>query len=342
MIEVKNLTKKYGKKTAVSNLNFVIEKGKIYGLLGPNGAGKSTTMNMLTGCLAKTSGEIIIDGKDSFEYPTESKRLIGYLPEQPPLYQDMTVLEYLTFVAKAKKTPKNNVRKDIDSVMQKTNISEVSERLIKNLSKGDKQRVGIAQAILGNPQVIILDEPTVGLDPKQIIEIRDLIKELGKEHTVILSSHILSEVQSVCDNVMIISNGRLVANDTAENLQKLLYGEKNSSTLQIVAKATQKDIKQALKGIKAVEEINFTEENGDKISAEIKFDGSASIEEDVFFAFCKIQKPILQMNTVKASLEDVFMMLTQMKGDESDVVAGDNNDKNAGAENTEEEKEATK
>lgn len=317
MIEVRNLTKKYGKNTAVSDLNFFIEKGKIYGLLGANGAGKTTTMNMITGCLAKTSGEIFINGMDSFEHPTEVKKLIGYLPEQPPLYRDMTVREYLTFIAKAKRVERKKIHGDIATVMQKTHISDVADRLIKNLSKGYKQRVGIAQAILGNPQIIILDEPTVGLDPKQIIEIRDLIKSLGGEHTVILSSHILSEIQSICDNIIIISQGKLVADDTAENLERRLNGGKGCSTLKITAKASRKDINQALKGIKAIREIEFLQENGGTVTAEIKFDGDKSIEEDVFSAFCNINKPILRMDTVHASLEDVFMTLTEADKDEN-------------------------
>ena len=197
MIEVKNLTKRYGNHTALSDLSFTIEKGQIYGFLGPNGAGKSTTMNIMTGCLAATSGQVTIGGYDIFEEADQAKRLIGYLPEQPPLYPDRTPKEYLTFVARAKKVPAKEITAQVQHVMQVTQITDVANRLIKNLSKGYKQRVGIAQAILGNPEVIILDEPTVGLDPKQIIEIRDLIQDLGKEHTVILSSHILSEVRAI-------------------------------------------------------------------------------------------------------------------------------------------------
>ena len=221
MIEVKHLCRKYGEHRAVDDLSFTIENGYVYGFLGPNGAGKSTTMNMITGCLAATSGQILIDGYDIFEDAQEAKKRIGYLPEIPPLYQDMTVREFLNFVAKAKGVPKQSLDEQLFSVVCLAGLEEVEERLIKNLSKGYKQRVGIAQALLANPEIIILDEPTVGLDPKQIIEVRDLIRELGKDHTVILSSHILSEVRSVCDQILIISKGKLVANDTPENLEKL-------------------------------------------------------------------------------------------------------------------------
>lgn len=221
MIEVKHLCRKYGEHRAVDDLSFTIENGYVYGFLGPNGAGKSTTMNMITGCLAATSGQILIDGYDIFEDAQEAKKRIGYLPEIPPLYQDMTVREFLNFVAKAKGVPKQALDEQLFSVVSLAGLEEVEERLIKNLSKGYKQRVGIAQALLANPEIIILDEPTVGLDPKQIIEVRDLIRELGKDHTVILSSHILSEVRSVCDHILIISKGKLVANDTPENLEKL-------------------------------------------------------------------------------------------------------------------------
>ena len=221
MIEVKHLCRKYGEHRAVDDLSFTIENGYVYGFLGPNGAGKSTTMNMITGCLAATSGQVLIDGYDIFEDAQEAKKRIGYLPEIPPLYQDMTVREFLNFVAKAKGVPKQELDEQLFSVVSLAGLEEVEERLIKNLSKGYKQRVGIAQALLANPEIIILDEPTVGLDPKQIIEVRDLIRELGKDHTVILSSHILSEVRSVCDRILIISKGKLVANDTPENLEKL-------------------------------------------------------------------------------------------------------------------------
>ncbi len=218
LIEVKDLVKRYSKNTAVDHLNFHVEKGQIYGFLGPNGAGKSTTMNMMTGYLAPTEGQILINGHDVAEEPMEARKSIGYLPEIPPLYPDMTVLEYLRFAAELKQVPKKDRSSEIERVMKETRIKDMEKRLIRHLSKGYRQRVGLAQALLGDPEVLILDEPMVGLDPKQIIEIRELIRGLGKKHTIILSSHILSEITSVCDHVLIISHGKLVASDTPENL----------------------------------------------------------------------------------------------------------------------------
>lgn len=222
MITVEHLTKRYGEVTAVEDISFTIEDGHIYGFLGPNGAGKSTTMNIMTGCLAATSGEVKIDGYDIFEQARQAKQCIGYLPEIPPLYTDETPEEYLRFVAEAKGLSKREIPAEIQRVMEETRLTEMAGRLIRNLSKGYRQRVGIAQALLGNPRYIILDEPTVGLDPLQIIEIRDLIRELGQKHTVILSSHILSEVQAICESVLIIAHGKLVAFDTPQNLERTL------------------------------------------------------------------------------------------------------------------------
>ena len=224
MIEINNLVKKYGDHVAVDHLSLTVEPGRIYGFLGPNGAGKSTTMNIITGYLGATSGEVKINGYDIFAQPEEAKKCVGYLPELPPLYMDMTVKEYLNFVAELKKLERSLRANYVKEAMETTRILDVKDRMIKNLSKGYRQRVGFAQAILGYPEVIILDEPTVGLDPKQIIEIRDLIKELGKKHTVILSSHILSEISAVCDHVFIISKGKLVASDSTENLVNLMSG----------------------------------------------------------------------------------------------------------------------
>lgn len=224
MIEINNLVKKYGDHVAVDNLSLTVEPGRIYGFLGPNGAGKSTTMNIITGYLGATSGEVKINGYDIFAQPEEAKKCVGYLPELPPLYMDMTVKEYLNFVADLKKLERSLRANYVKEAMQTTKILDVQDRMIRNLSKGYRQRVGFAQAILGYPEVIILDEPTVGLDPKQIIEIRDLIKELGKKHTIILSSHILSEISAVCDHVFIISKGKLVASDSTENLVNLMSG----------------------------------------------------------------------------------------------------------------------
>ena len=254
MIEVNNLVKRYGDHTAVDHLSFKIEKGKIYGFLGPNGAGKSTTMNIITGYIASTEGTVSIDGHDILEEPEKARKCIGYLPEQPPLYFDMTVLEYMRFAADLKKIPKNKKNEMIEEVMDRVKITDMKNRLIKNLSKGYRQRVGLAQAILGYPDVIILDEPTVGLDPKQIIEIRDLIKDLRQKHTVILSSHILSEVSAVCDYVLIISHGKLVASDTPENLSKLAAGSNN---LSLVVKGDKEKIRILLGEISGVRDISI-------------------------------------------------------------------------------------
>lgn len=243
MIEVKGLTKRYGKHTVVDHLDFQVEKGRIYGFLGPNGAGKSTTMNMMTGYLAATEGQIIVNGHDMFEEPEEAKRCIGYLPEIPPLYPDMTVAEYLQFAAELKKVPKKERTDQILDVMEKTRIRDMEHRLIKHLSKGYKQRVGFAQALLGYPPVLILDEPMAGLDPKQITEIRDLIRELGQEHTIFLSSHILSEVSSVCDHVLILAHGKLMASDTPENLAERMTGE---GVQELTVRGSAKDLNRAM------------------------------------------------------------------------------------------------
>ena len=314
MIEVKNLTKRYGEICAVSDLSFTIEKGQIYGFLGPNGAGKSTTMNIMTGCLAATSGEVKIGGFDIFEEADQAKKLIGYLPEQPPLYMDRTPREYLTFVAQAKKVPAKEIAADVARVLKVTQTTDVADRLIKHLSKGYKQRVGIAQALLGNPEVIILDEPTVGLDPRQIIEIRELIQELGKEHTVILSSHILSEVQAVCQTVMIIAKGKLVACDTPENLEKLFAGK---TVLELTAEGSAEAIREVLAGVSGVTATGILAEGEcATVSAELR-GADAGIRREIFFAFTRANMPILEMKANKASLEDIFLELTAGAGKEA-------------------------
>lgn len=308
MIEVTNLTKKYGDHIAVDNLSFRVEKGQIYGFLGPNGAGKSTTMNIITGYLAATGGTVTINGKDIQKDPEEAKACVGYLPELPPLYMDMTVSEYLKFVAQLKKVPREERSRQVAEVMEMTQIDDKKDRLIKNLSKGYRQRVGLAQAILGYPEVIILDEPTVGLDPKQIIEIRDLIRRLGENHTVILSSHILSEVSAVCDHVMIISHGRLVASDSPEGLQALMSG---SSELEIVVRGSFESVRSAVgsvTGIKTVEEMAAEEEGCTKVH--IVSGEDADIREAVFYALAENRLPILEMKHMKKSLEDIFLELT--------------------------------
>lgn len=253
MIEVKDLVKRYGKHVAMDHLSFRVKKGQIYGFLGPNGAGKTTTMNMLTGYLAASEGQIVINGHDVSEEPMEARRCIGYLPEIPPLYLDMTPLEYLEFAAELKGISKDKRGAEIDKVMGQTQIREMQDRLIRHLSKGYRQRVGLAQALLGDPEVLILDEPMVGLDPKQIIEIRELIRSLGKKHTVILSSHILSEITSICDHVMIISHGKLVASDTPENLGHYM---KNSDMMELQIHGSREACEKArelLKKVKGLE-----------------------------------------------------------------------------------------
>ena len=311
MIEVSNLTKKYGDHIAVDHLSFRVEKGQIYGFLGPNGAGKSTTMNIITGYLAATEGTVTIDGKDVQKDPEEAKRAIGYLPELPPLYVDMTVREYLDFVAELKKVPKKERKQQIDEVMEMTQITDMQQRLIRNLSKGYRQRVGLAQAVLGYPEVIILDEPTVGLDPKQIIEIRDLIQSLGKKHTVILSSHILSEVSAVCDYVMIIAKGQLVASDTPENLSKLMLG---SNTVTCTVHGTRKQLVPALNALDAKEIQYENTPNEEQIKVKITTEKDKDIREELFYALAKANCPILELTSSSMSLEDVFLELTDDSG----------------------------
>jgi ABC-2 type transport system ATP-binding protein len=324
MIEVTNLVKRYGDHTAVDHLSFQIEKGKIYGFLGPNGAGKSTTMNMITGYIASTEGTIRIDGHDILEEPEEAKKHIGYLPELPPLYMDMTVLEYLRFAADLKKIPKKEKESMIEEIMDLVKITDMRNRLIKNLSKGYKQRVGLAQAILGYPEVIILDEPTVGLDPKQIIEIRSLIKGLKEKHTVILSSHILSEVSAVCDYVMIISHGKLVASDTPDNLSRLAAGSNN---LNMLVKGEKETLTKAFDELQGIREKSFEkdrEQNAWRVR--ITTEEQADIREDIFFKMAEIHCPILEMQSKKVSLEEIFLELTTDNEPEKGDDKGENED----------------
>ena len=309
MIEVSNLVKKYGDHTAVDHLSFQIEKGKIYGFLGPNGAGKSTTMNMITGYIASTEGKVMIDGHDILEEPEAAKKCIGYLPEMPPLYFDMTVLEYMKFEADLKKIPRNQKDKQIKEVMDMVKITDMKDRLIKNLSKGYRQRVGLAQAILGYPEVIILDEPTVGLDPKQIIEIRDLIKSLKQKHTVILSSHILSEVRAVCDYVLIISHGKLVASDTPDNLERLAAG---SNSLLMKVKGEKDTIRKDLETIEGVTGVEMSYDSDEELwKTKVSIQENVDIREKVFYAMAKANCPIYEMQVKRVSLEDVFLELTE-------------------------------
>lgn len=348
MITVEHLTKRYGEVTAVEDISFTIQDGHIYGFLGPNGAGKSTTMNIMTGCLAATSGEVKIDGYDIFEQARQAKQCIGYLPEIPPLYPDETPEEYLRFVAEAKGLPKKSIPAEVARVMEETRLTAMGGRLIRNLSKGYRQRVGIAQALLGNPRYIILDEPTVGLDPLQIIEIRDLIRELGQKHTVILSSHILSEVQAICESVLIIAHGKLVAFDTPQNLEKMLAA---NNRLSIVAETDEGGLRAILDAQTVV--ADYTVEPGNPAPAApepaapeapaeqpAEADAAAEAAEAVpaapvqpapvtckatltlagdptaacrtlFFAFAKAGCALLQMTAIKADLENIFIELTE-------------------------------
>ena len=313
MIEVNNIVKQYGSHLAVDHLSFRVEKGQIYGFLGPNGAGKSTTMNIITGYLASNEGTVVINGHDILEEPEEAKKCIGYLPEIPPLYPDMTVMEYLDFVAGLKKVQKSEKDEILEDIMVKTYLDSVKDRLIKNLSKGYKQRVGLAQALIGNPEVLILDEPTVGLDPKQIIEIRSLIKELAKEHTVILSSHILSEVSAICDQIMIIAHGRLVACDTPDNLSRSVAG---TTTLQLTILDKEQKVEKLLSGhfnARGVVKRTVTEEEKqDSIwKGTIETNGNVDIRQELFYLLADEKCPILEMTQSKLSLEDVFLELTE-------------------------------
>jgi ABC-2 type transport system ATP-binding protein len=314
-VEVRNLTKKYDGHIAVDDISFSIETGKIYGFLGPNGAGKSTTMNIIAGCLAATAGQVLIEGHDIFEEHREAKKHIGYLPELPPLYQDMTPREYLSFVCEIKHIAKAERAGVISDVMQRTGISHVANKLIRQLSKGYRQRVGIAQALAGYPEVIILDEPTVGLDPVQIIEIRELIRELGKKHTVLLSSHILSEVSELCDEVMIISKGKLVARDTRDRLGELLG---SGNRLFMLVEGGEKDVRAVLESTGVVfSRLSLRTTGLGRVAVDAEADEDA--KDKIFYAFAEAKLPIREMRTEKMTLEEIFLEYTGMgKGDKHD------------------------
>ena len=312
MIEINHLVKKYGSHVAVDDLSLTVEPGKIYGFLGPNGAGKSTTMNIITGYLAATSGEVKINGFDVLKQPEEAKKCVGYLPELPPLYMDMTVKEYLDFVAELKKLEKSLRAGYVKEAMKITKTEEVSGRLIRNLSKGYRQRVGFAQAVLGYPEILILDEPTVGLDPKQIIEIRDLIKELGKKHTIILSSHILSEISAVCDHVFIISHGKLVASDSTENLLERMTG---AQEIELLVKAEEDTAETAIREVAQVERCEKTESKEDgAVQLLVTAKKDADVREAIYHTCVEHHTPILEMKAASKSLEDVFLELTSQEG----------------------------
>ncbi|NLK39150.1 MAG: ABC transporter ATP-binding protein [Clostridiales bacterium] len=317
MIEVKNLTKKYGNNPAIKNISFTAEEGKIYGFLGPNGAGKTTTMNIITGCLSATEGTVLINGYDIYKSPLQARKSIGYLPEQPPLYMDMTPYEYLKFVGEAKGLYSYELDRQIREVIELTQLSGMEKRLIKNLSKGYKQRVGIAQAMLGDPKIIILDEPTVGLDPKQILEIRELIRSLGKGRIVILSSHILSEISEVCDHVMIIAKGRLVANDSLKALEEKYTGKRD---LVVHTRATEEDALSVISAIKNdVENVVCAPSEEEGVSRlTLTYPSEMDFREDVYHAFHKSPYPILSMVHRETTLEDIFLKLTSSAEDQND------------------------
>jgi len=305
LIEVKNLTKRYGTVRAVNDISFSVDDVGVYGFLGPNGAGKSTTMNIITGALAASGGEVTINGFDIFEEPIEAKKCIGYLPENPPLYSDMTPEEYLVFVARAKGIPAARIEKDVEGVMKKTGLTHMAERLIRNLSKGYKQRVGIAQAILGDPDIIILDEPTVGLDPIQIVEIRELIRELGKEHTVILSSHVLPEISSVCDYVIVIFRGKIVVQDKLENLNRMFS---ETEILRVTTKGNGDKLRAALEKLEAAEKVTVVS-NAVEVEAVIEVSSGADIRENISDILRELDMPVLSFTSNAQSLEDIFIKL---------------------------------
>ena len=337
MIEVKNIVKVYGNHKAVDDLSFSLEKGKVYGFLGPNGAGKSTTMNIMTGYIAATKGTVTINGHDILKDAEEAKKCIGYLPEIPPLYTDMTVKEYLSFVMELKKVPKKERRDQLAKILKMAMLGEYEDRMIRNLSKGYKQRVGIAQALVGFPEVIILDEPTVGLDPQQIIEIRNLIKSLRDDHVVILSSHILSEVNEVCDYVMIISHGKLVAEGAPLDLEDKFKGKEHIK-MSILGEEAQ--IRGALLGIESLSDIEIS---GDKdaqggVMVEVTNNGNDDVRAEIARALATLGLPVLQMEVEKKNLEDVFLEVTQNTEETTKTPAeGDEKD---GSESDEESEKA--
>lgn len=328
MIEVKDLVKRYGNHTAVDHLSFTVEDGQILGFLGPNGAGKSTTMNIITGYLGATEGKVLINGIDIAEEPLKGKKEIGYLPEIPPLYNDMRVKEYLMFVAEIKSVPKAKRKAMIKEVMEMTALTEMENRLIRHLSKGYRQRVGLAGALIGYPKVIILDEPTVGLDPRQIMEIRDLIRRLGKKHTVILSSHIMQEVSAVCDEVLIINNGKLVARDTPEHIEK---GMSASAGLKIKAKGDAEQLQAVLESLPGIQNVIVEKEENQILLVQVACEdnGNETLEK-VSSALSEAHIIILGMEAVSISLEDAFLKL----------VADNDAMEAAEAEATDEESEA--
>lgn len=309
VIEVKNVTKKYGKAIAVDDISFTIQEGEIVGLLGPNGAGKSTTMNMITGFIEQTQGDIIVDGYDMLKKPKKAKKEIGYMPEGVPLYTDLTVKEFVNYMAEIKQVDKKTRKEKIEKIIEQTGLKDVQKKLVKNLSRGYKQRVSMAGALVGNPKILILDEPTVGLDPKQITEIRNLIKELGKTHTVILSSHILSEVSQICNKVIIINKGKIVAIDTPENLENKVT---NNNSVYVTVEDPENKIKATTEKIKDIKNIKLVEENEDGTKQYIiEANGEVDLRKTIFAEFAKENITIFEMKKADSTLEDAFMKLIE-------------------------------
>ena len=316
MIEVTNVTKRYGTHTAVDDVSFRVEDGEVVGFLGPNGAGKSTTMNIITGFLSATDGRVTVDGIDVLEDPIGAKRKLGYLPELPPLYVDMTVRDYLRFVARVKDVPKAEHDAN-EEIMRTVGIDDVADRLIRNLSKGYRQRVGLGQALVGDPKALILDEPTIGLDPHQIIEMRDLVRALGERRTVILSSHILPEVSAVCERIIIISHGKIVASDTAENLGKALAG---SGRLAVRVKAGASAARAVLDKVDGVRAVRVTGQSAATGTVDLEVEtGDADPREALFFALAAAKLPLFELRSMEVTLEEIFLQLTE---DDSDQEAG--------------------
>ncbi len=308
MIKVEHLVKRYGKRNVVDDLSFTVEKGQIVGFLGPNGAGKSTTMNMITGYISATEGTIEIDGVDIFEEPEKAKKKIGYLPEMPPLYPDMLVREYLNFVCDLKKVGRDKKEQMVSKVMRRTKITDVSERLIKNLSKGYRQRVGFAGAMIGDPEILIFDEPTVGLDPKQILEIRDLIRELSDKHTILLSSHIMQEVSAVCNEIIIINEGKMIVKDTPENISSHI---EQTNELVMEVKGNRELVRSTLETIESVQNLKVSgSAEKEECTVSIVTDAEHDIREEVFYALADNHCAILEMHTKEPSLEESFIQLT--------------------------------
>jgi len=309
VIEVKNLTKKYGKVVAVDKISFTINDGEIIGLLGPNGAGKSTTMNMITGYIESTEGTIIIDGYDISKKPKKAKKEIGYMPEGVPLYTDMTVKEFVTYMAEIKKVDRKTRKEKVEKIIEETGLKDVEKKLTRNLSRGYKQRVSMAGALVGEPKILILDEPTVGLDPKQITEIRNLIKELGKTHTIILSSHILSEVSQICQKVIIINKGKIIAVDTPENLENKVA---NKNDIYVTVEDLENKIEEVAKKIKEISKIELVKENEDKTKKYlIESEKDADLRKILFQELAKENITIFEMKKADTTLEDAFMKLIE-------------------------------